>query len=164
MLYGLIYGCEWVVVSEWKSFSRTFCDPMDYTVYGILQPRIVEWVAVPFSRGSSQPGDRTQVSCIAGGIFTSWATSDIWLNFSKCSISTWKNVHSVIAECTVPRIASSHSLISERFYILMHTQLTTTLSGCFLLRFPFCRWGPVTSRWVAEPGFKPGHLFESFFS
>ena len=33
----------------------TLCDPMDYTVHGILQPRILEWVAFPFSRGSSQP-------------------------------------------------------------------------------------------------------------
>ena len=38
---------------------------MDYTVYGILQAKILEWVAFPFSRGSSQPRDRTQVSCIA---------------------------------------------------------------------------------------------------
>ena len=49
----------------------TLCDPMDYTVHGILQARILEWVVIPFSRGSSQPRDRTQVSCIAGGFFTS---------------------------------------------------------------------------------------------
>ena len=48
----------------------TLCDPMDYTVYGILQARILEWVAIPFSRGSSQPRDRTQASHIAGGFFT----------------------------------------------------------------------------------------------
>ena len=35
----------------------TLCDPMDYTVHGILQARILEWVAFPFSRGSSQPRD-----------------------------------------------------------------------------------------------------------
>ena len=52
----------------------TLCDPMDYTVRGILQARILEWVAFPFSRVSSQPRDRTQVSCIAGRFFTSWAT------------------------------------------------------------------------------------------
>ena len=40
----------------------TLCKPVDYTVHGILQARILEWVAVPFSRGSSQPRDRTQVS------------------------------------------------------------------------------------------------------
>ena len=49
----------------------TLCDPMDYTVRGILQARILEWVAFPSSRGSSQPSDRPQVSCIAGGFFTS---------------------------------------------------------------------------------------------
>ena len=38
------------------------CDPMDYRVHGILQARILEWVAIPFSRGSSQPRDWTQVS------------------------------------------------------------------------------------------------------
>ena len=45
--------------------------PMDYTVHGTLQARILEWVAVPFSRGSSQPRDQTQVSHIAGRLFTS---------------------------------------------------------------------------------------------
>ena len=40
-------------------------------VHGILQARILEWVAVPFSRGSSQPRDLTQVSCTAGGFVTS---------------------------------------------------------------------------------------------
>ena len=44
----------------------TLCDPVDYTVHGILQARILEWVAISFSRGSSQPRDRTQVSRIAG--------------------------------------------------------------------------------------------------
>ena len=44
----------------------TLCDPMDYRVHGILQTRILEWVAYPFSRGSSQPRDWTQVSCIEG--------------------------------------------------------------------------------------------------
>ena len=51
----------------------TLFDPMDYTVHGILQARILEWVAFPFSGGgggSSQPRDRTQVSCIADGFFT----------------------------------------------------------------------------------------------
>ena len=47
----------------------TLCDPIDFSplgssVHGILQARILEWVAIPFSRGSSQPRDRTQVSCI----------------------------------------------------------------------------------------------------
>ena len=49
---------------------------MDYTVHGILQTRMLEWIAFPFSRVSSQPRDQTQVSHIAGGHFTSWATRE----------------------------------------------------------------------------------------
>ena len=45
---------------------------MDYRVPGILQARILEWVAIPFSRGSSQPRDQTQVSHSAGGFFIVW--------------------------------------------------------------------------------------------
>ena len=46
------------------------CDPIDYILHGILQARILEWVAYSFSRGSSQPRDRTHVSRIAGRFFT----------------------------------------------------------------------------------------------
>ena len=52
------------------------CGPPGSSVHGILQARILEWVAIPFSRGSSQPRDRTQVPCIVGGFFTSWATRE----------------------------------------------------------------------------------------
>ena len=45
-------------------------------VPGILQARILEWVAIHFCRGSSQPRDRTQISCTAGRFFTSWATRE----------------------------------------------------------------------------------------
>ena len=65
----------------------TLCDPMDYTVHGVLQARILEWVAFPFSRGTSQPRNRTRVSCIAGGLFTSWATREV--SPHRC-ISWWQ--------------------------------------------------------------------------
>ena len=55
----------------------TLCDTMDYTVYEILQVRILKLVAFPFSRGSSQPRDQTQVSRIAGRRFTIWATREV---------------------------------------------------------------------------------------
>ena len=54
------------------------CNPMDYRVHGILQARLLEGVATPFSRGSSQPRDPTQVSHIAGGFFTNRATRKTW--------------------------------------------------------------------------------------
>ena len=51
----------------------TLCNPMDCTIHGILQARILEWVTFPFSKGSSQLRNWTRVSCIAGGFFTNWA-------------------------------------------------------------------------------------------
>ena len=71
LCFMLIVGflpCE----SESHSVVSNSCDPMDYTVHGILQARILN----PFSRGSSQLRDGTQVPCIAGGFFTSWATGE----------------------------------------------------------------------------------------
>ena len=74
--------------------------PMDYTVHGVLQARILEWVAYPFSSGSSQPRNWTGISWIAGGFFTSWATRKAprkcWpliscsSAFSKPSLYIWK--------------------------------------------------------------------------
>ena len=67
--------------SEVAQPCPTLCDPMDCSppgssVHGILQARILEWVAISFSRGSSQPRDQTQVSHIAGRRFNLWATRE----------------------------------------------------------------------------------------
>ena len=64
--------------SEWKvtQSCMTLCNALDCIVHGILQAWILEWVAVPFSRGSFQSRDWTQVSHISGGFFTSWATRE----------------------------------------------------------------------------------------
>ena len=64
---------DYVLTSEVKVAQSclTLCDSMDYVVHGILQARILEWLAFPFSRESSQPRDQTQVSRIAGRFFTS---------------------------------------------------------------------------------------------
>ena len=56
---------------KFAQLCPTLCDCMDYTVHGIFQARIVEWVAFPFSKGSSQPRDQTQVSHIEGRFFAS---------------------------------------------------------------------------------------------
>ena len=58
-----------------------FVDPIDCSlpgssVYGILKARILEWVTIPSSKGSSQPRDWNQVSCIADRVFTIWATRE----------------------------------------------------------------------------------------
>ena len=66
--------------SEVAQSCPTLCDPVDCSlpgssVHGILQARILEWVAISFSRGSSQPRDQSQVSRIAGRCFTLWLLS-----------------------------------------------------------------------------------------
>ena len=73
-------GFSKLIKSESLSVLSDSMQPPDYTVRGLLQARILEWVAFPFSRGSSQPMDRTQVSHIAGGFFTSWATREAQTN------------------------------------------------------------------------------------
>ena len=71
----LMTTCPPIPLPKLLAQSRlTLCDPMDCcppgsSVYGILQARILEWVAIPFSRGSSQPRDRTWVSCIVDRFF-----------------------------------------------------------------------------------------------
>ena len=99
----------------------SLCDPMDYTIGGILQARILEWVAFPFSRGSSWPRNRTGVSCIAGRFFANWAIREApihftehqkrkflwilfmnncscWLGHSLFTVKTWFNVHPIISK------------------------------------------------------------------
>ena len=87
-----IFTWKW----KWKLLVQsclTLCNPMDYTVHGILQARILEWIAFPFSRGSSQPKDWTQVSCTAGRFFTSWTTRE--------ALFTWKNWQTVVIQICV---------------------------------------------------------------
>ena len=71
-----------------KYCVRLFATPMDWSlpvssVYGIFQARTLEWVAITFSRGSSQPRDQTWVSCIAGRCFTVWPTREAHLKVGR---------------------------------------------------------------------------------
>ena len=75
-VYVCVCVCVYMKVKVAQS-CLTLCDPLDYKVLGILQARILEWVAFPFSRGSSQPRDETQVSSTAGRFFTSWTTREV---------------------------------------------------------------------------------------
>ena len=75
---------NWCWKNEWMKVAQscptlwdlTDCSPPGSSVHGMLQARIPEWVAISFSRGSSQSRYWTQVSCIAGGFFTIWATRE----------------------------------------------------------------------------------------
>ena len=68
--------------SEVAQSCPTLCDPMDCSlpgssVHGIFQARVLEWIAISFSRGSARPRDRTQVSCMVDRRFTIWATREV---------------------------------------------------------------------------------------
>ena len=65
------------------------CSPPRSSVCGTLQVRILEWVAVPFSRGSSQPRDKIQVSCIGGRFFSVWASREVQKEYRNCHGSYW---------------------------------------------------------------------------
>ena len=73
-------NCDFFFLCVLVTQSRpTLCKPTDCSltgssVYGILQGRILEWLAIPFSRGSSQPRNWTLVSCIGGRFYTIWAS------------------------------------------------------------------------------------------
>ena len=78
LLFGVIEQGKVKAEMLVSQLSKTICDPMDCSppgssVHGIFQERVLEWVAIPFSRESSWPRGWTPVSCIAGRFFTIWA-------------------------------------------------------------------------------------------
>ena len=74
----LLFICYYCLVTK---SCLTLCDPMDCSppgssVHEISQARMLEWVAIPSSRGSSQPRDRIHISCIGGRVLCSWASRE----------------------------------------------------------------------------------------
>ena len=63
------------------------CSLPGSSVHRIFQARVLEWVAISFSKGSSQPKDRTWVSCIAGWRFTVWATREVFQQYRN--VENW---------------------------------------------------------------------------
>ena len=126
---NLSLDTKWSEVKVAQS-CPTLCNPMDYTVHGILQARILQWVAFPFFRGSSQPRDQTQVSCIAGGFFTSWATREA---DTKCAdfLLQWKTCY-VISSLSWIRKSPSLPLTME--FILMQWKMYYIISSLSWIR------------------------------
>ena len=106
----------------------TLCDPMDYTVHGILQVRKMEWIAFTFPSGSSPPRDRTRVSCIAGRFFTRWAIRE----FSIATYSLFSNSLSLHRpwHCADSPICCLSGILSSPHYDLRKPQgKTSTFQG-----------------------------------
>ena len=118
----------------------TLCDLMDYTDHGILQARILGWVAFPFSRGSSQPRGQTQVSRIAGRFFTSWATREAHFMYSN-------GTHSSSLAWKIPWMEEPGRLQSMGLLRVGHDWATS------LSLFTFMHW---RRKWQPTPVFLPG--------
>ena len=112
-----LWGHSKKMVSKPRKWSKvkvtqscpTLWDPTDNTVHGILQARILELLVFPFSRGSSKPRDQTQVSHIAGGFFTRWATreaQEYWIEFllkrRKGDSKEFKHANSLLLDFQPP--------------------------------------------------------------
>ena len=87
----LIFLCVSHSIVSNSLWPHGLYSPLGASVHGILQGRILEWVAMPFSRGSSRPRDWTQLSRIAGRLFTYWATKEVifvYVHFKKLHLFT----------------------------------------------------------------------------
>ena len=121
-----LYIHMYVRISEVKviQLCPALCNPMDYTVHGIFQARLLEWVAVPFSRGSSQPRDQTQVSHIAGRFFTSWPPRKPkileWVAYPFSSGSSWPRNRTRVS-CFAGKFFTNWAVREARMHIYIHT-------------------------------------------
>ena len=128
----------------------TLCNPMncnmpDSSVCGILQARILEWVAISFSRRSSQSRDQTRVTCIAGKFFTIWATREVSFSF-KIFNHHLKPLIRLLSQWIQPQL---------RIQTLVETFWNTDLRLCFLISSDH---GPVCYLGKGSEGLRPVHL------
>ena len=99
----------------------TDCSPPGSSIHGVLQARILEWVSIPFCRGSFQPRDWTRIACIAGRLYTIWATREAPRRGHICSFLSWwwTRTHSHCTCHSFSPIIPTHLLISTCFLHLM---------------------------------------------
>ena len=101
----------------------TLCNPIDCSppgssIHGILQVRILEWISIPSSRGSSQTRDQTLVSCITGTLLTIWAT--YMLDYNESSI--YKFTQTLYTECKPSKLNSKWVRVPKvRFVTIINT-------------------------------------------
>ena len=121
----------WVLIAQ---LCLTLCNPIDCSplgssVHGVFQARILEWVAISFSRGSSWPRDQTQVSCIAGRLFvlsvqfSSVAQlcrlfADPWIAACQASLSITISQSSLKLTSIESVMPSSHLILCCPFFLL----------------------------------------------
>ena len=103
-----------------------------YRVYGILQARILEWAAYPFSRGSSQPRKGTGISCIVGRFFTSWATREAPCSqFYRKKIYAQNNIGRISPQISIAIILSD----TIKSYFLFSSAYLSVFFKCSKIRY-----------------------------
>ena len=95
------------------------CDPRDYSppgssVHGVLQARLLEWIAISFSRGSSRPSDGSRVSCTAGGFFTLWATRRGCIRSWLQQVGSFAEVRGLLSSCGAQSPEPRGSVVGAR--------------------------------------------------
>ena len=120
----------------------TLCDPMDYTVHGILLARILDWVAFPFSRGYPEPRNRTQVSWIAGGFCS-----------NSCPLSQW--CHPAISSSVIPLSSCLQSFPTSGSFPMSQffptgVQSTGALASASVIQMNIQDWFPLgLTGWIS---------------
>ena len=111
------------VKTEVAQSHLTLCDPLDDTVHGILQARILQWVAVP------QPRDRTHGSWMAGGFFTNWVTRESQVKLFPLDFAP--GTFFVLGECDNHYTTETSTLISRWCYthIYLHHHFSQVSGG-----------------------------------
>ena len=128
------------------------CSLPGSSVHGIFQARILEWVAISFSRGSSRPRDGTQVSCIAGRCFTLWATREAHIQMHMlCLFFLHTHINSLF-HSLIPTYTKQHVSLLQRITgthwpilslpILMRIQFSSVTQSCPTLCDPMNRSMP----------------------
>ena len=136
---------KWKVKVKVTLSCPTLCDPIEI-VHGILRGRILEWVAIPFSRESSWPRNWTGVSYVAGRFFTSWAESPtkvylfISINFGSSGLK---------------------ALVFKKGMILLGDTEMVPLNGNLTLSFGHLEILIVVNQWVEKRDFNLAELIDS---
>ena len=125
----LIFLCTYILFCFLKMFiwfkvwaaqsCPPLCDPRDYSppgssVHGVLQARLLEWIAISFSSGSSRPSDGSQVSCIAGGFFTVWATRGGCIRSWLQQVGSFAEVRGLLSSCGAQSPEPRDSVVGAR--------------------------------------------------
>ena len=157
---GLLTVCVWTMLVTQSCptlCDPTNCSPPGFSVHGILQARILEWIAIPFSRGTSKPRDRTLFSCLKGRFFTVWATGEV----SGGLLHIFLYIYVYTCICVYASIWVWHLLVAQSCPTLcnpmdssppgssVHEILQAGILRCVVISFSRGSSWPINQTWVS---------------